>query len=86
MYSFHDPGDSLVNPKATQAEAEAGTNTTKWMTPATVRAFYAHNLATKAEAEAGTNNIKYMSPLRVKQACAAIVSELKTKRPNIRIQ
>lgn len=52
--------------KATTAEAQAGTNTLKWMTPALVKSFFDYRLATQAEAQAGTNNAKWMSPARVK--------------------
>lgn len=52
--------------KATTAEAQAGTNTLKWMTPALVKSFFSYWQATQAEAQAGTNNTKWMSPARVK--------------------
>lgn len=52
--------------KATTAEAQAGTNTLKWMTPALVKSFFSYWQATQAEAQAGTNNTKWMSPASVK--------------------
>ena len=52
--------------KATTAEAQAGTNTIKWMTPALVKSFFSYWQATQAEAQSGTNNTKWMSPARVK--------------------
>lgn len=62
--------------KATTAEAQAGTNALKWMTPALVKSFFDYRLATQAEAQAGTNNSKWMSPLRVAQAMAATNTNL----------
>lgn len=62
--------------KATTAEAQAGTNTLKWMTPALVKSFFDYRLATQAEAQAGTDNSKWMSPLRVAQAMASIKNDL----------
>lgn len=62
------PGD-----KATQVDAETGTDNFKWMTPLrTAQAIDAQlPLASQAEAEAGTDNTKYLSALRVKQAITA---------------
>lgn len=62
---------------ASQAEAEAGTDTTKLMTPErTAQAVAAQvsgqTIASQAEAEAGTNNTKMMTPLRSAQAIAAL--------------
>lgn len=62
--------------KATTAEAQAGTNALKWMTPALVKSFFDYRLATQAEAQAGTNNSKWMSPLRVAQAMTATKNDL----------
>ena len=53
---------------ATQAEAEAGTDNTKLMTPLRTEQSILSNLATQAEAEAGTENTKLMTPLRTEQA------------------
>lgn len=52
--------------KATTAEARAGTNTLKWMTPALVKSFFDYQLATQAEAQAGSIDTKWMSPAKVK--------------------
>lgn len=52
--------------KATTAEAQAGTNTLKWMTPALVKSFFDYRLATQAEAQAGSIDTKWMSPAKVK--------------------
>ena len=52
--------------KATTAEAQAGTNTLKWMTPALVKSFFDYRLATQAEAQAGSIGTKWMSPAKVK--------------------
>lgn len=59
---------------ASQAEAEAGSDNTKWMSALRVaQAITAQQraLASQAEAEAGSDNTKDMSPLRVAQAIAA---------------
>ena len=60
--------------KATTAEAQAGTNTLKWMSPAKVKAFYNYWKATASEATEGTNDTKWMSPLKVAQAVAPVVN------------
>jgi hypothetical protein len=62
---------------ATQAEAEAGTNTTKLMNPLrTAQAISALTpaFATQAEAEAGTASDRAMSPLRTAQHVAARIA------------
>ena len=68
---------------ATQADAEAGTDNTKGMTPLRVVQSIEVNetdhsdvlldgdLASQGEGEAGTDNVKWMSPLRVFQAIVA---------------
>jgi len=55
---------------ATQAEAQAGTDNTKLMTPLRVKEATTASLAiaTQAEAQAGTDNTKLMTPLRVTEA------------------
>ena len=61
--------------KATQTEAEAGTNDTKLMTPLRVKQAAVKLIpskATQTEAEAGTDDTKLMTPLRVKQAVAKL--------------
>lgn len=60
--------------KATTAEAQAGTNTLKWMSPAKVKAFYNYWKATASEATEGTNDTKWMSPLKVAQVVAPVVN------------
>ena len=52
--------------KATTAEAQAGTNTLKWMTPALVKSFFDYRLAAQAEAQVGSIDTKWMSPAKVK--------------------
>ncbi len=52
---------------ATQAEAEAGTNNTKLVTPLRVDQRITKRLATRAEAEAGSNNTQLITPLGVQQ-------------------
>ena len=65
---------------ASQAEAQAGTDNTKAMTPARTKdAIDALQLikqiASQTEAQTGTNNTKGMTPLRVAQAIATKVQE-----------
>lgn len=67
--------------KASQAEAEAGTDNDKYTTPLRVaQAITALgqslDLASQAEAEAGTENTKYMSALRVAQAISALTTTI----------
>jgi hypothetical protein len=59
---------------ATQAEAEAGTNTTKVMTPERTAQHVTARIATQAEAEAGTNTTKVMTPERTAQHVAARIA------------
>ena len=66
---------------ATQAEAEAGTDNTKAMTPLTTAEAIAvlqlfTAIASQAEAETGTNNTKGMTPLRVRQAIIKYVGDV----------
>lgn len=66
---------------ATQAEAEAGTVSTKVMSPLTVKQAIDANpaaptIATQAEAEAGTNNTKMVTPLRSLQAITALAPKI----------
>lgn len=53
--------------KATTAEARAGTNTLKWMTPALVKSFYTYMVATESMAVAGTDTTHWMTPALVKK-------------------
>lgn len=53
--------------KATTAEAQAGTNTLKWMTPALVKSFYTYMVATESMAVAGTDTTHWMTPALVKK-------------------
>lgn len=55
-----------INP-ATQAEAEAGTDNTKPMTPLRTEQWFNHSntKASQAEAEAGTDDTKWMTPAKV---------------------
>ncbi|MDT2472023.1 BppU family phage baseplate upper protein, partial [Enterococcus avium] len=52
---------------ATQAEAESGTATDKFMTPLRTKQHVSSRIATQAEAETGTSNSKFMTPIRTKQ-------------------
>ncbi len=70
--------DAVTLILASEAEAIAGTNNAKYMTPLRVAEEIdarvpALTFATQAEAEAGTNNSKSMTPLRVAEEIAALV-------------
>ncbi|MDT2522336.1 hypothetical protein P7D73_04815, partial [Enterococcus raffinosus] len=52
---------------ATQAEAESGTATDKFMTPLRTKQQVSSGIATQTEAEGGTASEKLMTPLRTKQ-------------------
>lgn len=52
---------------ATQAEAEAGTATDKFMTPLRTKQHVSSRIASQTEAESGTATEKLMTPLRTKQ-------------------
>ncbi|MDT2397996.1 hypothetical protein P7D77_08530, partial [Enterococcus avium] len=52
---------------ATQAEAESGTATDKFMTPLRTKQHVSSRIATQTEAEGGTSSEKLMTPLRLKQ-------------------
>ena len=56
-----------VSAKATQSQAEAGTNNTNYMTALRVQNHYDYNKSTQAEAEAGANDTHYTTPLKVQQ-------------------
>ena len=64
---------------ATTSEAQAGTATGKWMSPALVKAAFDYRKATTSEAQAGTNDTKWMSPALVKAA----IDTLAAKAQNI---
>jgi len=53
--------------KATQSEAQTGTNNTKYMTPLRTDEYYTARKATQTEAQTGTDNTKYMTPLRTQE-------------------
>ena len=48
--------------KATTGQAQAGTDDTKWLTPALVKAFYDYRKASVEEAKAGTDQNKFITP------------------------
>ncbi|MDT2602623.1 hypothetical protein P7D85_22955, partial [Enterococcus hulanensis] len=52
---------------ATQAEAENGTSTDKFMTPLRTKQQVTSRIATQTEAETGVSTEKIMTPLRTKQ-------------------
>ena len=59
-------GKVNVSDKASTAQAQAGTDNTKWMTPSLVLALLNYRLATTAEAQAGSVDNKWMTPAKVK--------------------
>lgn len=59
-------GKVNVSDKASTAQAQAGTDDTKWMTPSLVLALLDYRLATTAEAQAGSVDNKWMTPAKVK--------------------
>ncbi len=66
----------ITNKMASQAEAEAGSSSTKLMTPQRTSQFLTSQLASQAEAEAGSNDAKYMSSLKTKQFVDAYIPTL----------
>lgn len=52
---------------ATQAEAEAGSASDKFMTPLGTKQYVSSRVATQTETEGGTSSEKLMTPLRTKQ-------------------
>ena len=71
-------GFGATAPLASQAEAEAGTDNTKVVTPLRVAEETTARIATQLEAETGTDNTKLMTPLRVAQEIAAKSSNTTT--------
>ena len=61
-------GYASGTPRATQAEAEAGSNSTKFMSPLRTYQQNTARLSSQAEAQAGTDNVKLITPLRAKEA------------------
>lgn len=62
---------------ATQTEAEAGTSSTKLMTPQRTAQVIDYRRATQVQAEAGTNTTQLMTPERTAQAIAALAPRMK---------
>lgn len=58
--------------KASQVEAETGTDDTKWMSPLRVRQGINKLKANQSEAQTGTDDTKWMSPLRVRNSFNAM--------------
>lgn len=69
-----------VSDKASTTQAQAGTDNTKWMTPALVLALYNYRKATSAEASAGTDDTHWLSSLRV----AGLLNPVKTDVSNLK--
>lgn len=65
---------------ATQADAEAGTATDKFMTPLRTKQHVDKRIATKAEAEAGTSETAIMTPKATKQAIEKIAANTSIAR------
>lgn len=61
---------------ASLAEAQAGTDNTKLMTPLRVSDAIASDIASQVQAEAGTDNATLMTPLRAAQAISALSTVL----------
>lgn len=57
--------------KASIVQAQAGTDNTKWMTPALVKAFHDSLKASLSEAQLATDDNKWMSPSKVMSLIAA---------------
>lgn len=64
-----------VHDIATTEEAQAGTATGKWMSPALTKAFFDYRKATTAEAQEGVNDVKWMSPALVKAAIDVLAAK-----------
>ncbi len=65
---------------ASTAEAQAGTDNTKMMTPAATRINVTARLATLAQAEAGADTFALMTPQRVAQAIAKLTPKQRVGR------
>lgn len=70
---YVDDSIAAAATEATQAEAEAGTDGTRKMTPRRVWQAITKRFSSQAQAEGGTDNETMMSPLRVFQAIAKTV-------------
>ena len=55
-----------VSDKASTAQAQAGTDNTKWMTPALVKTLFNASKASNSDATTASNDTNWMSPLKVK--------------------
>ena len=68
----YTPNEEAYITKASQAEAEAGTDNTKFMTSLRTSQSFSQSFsqckATEAQAQAGTDNATYMTPLRTNQS------------------
>lgn len=58
--------------KASQVDAETGSDDTKWMSPLRVRQSINKLKASQSEAQTGTDDTKWMSPLRVRDSINAL--------------
>lgn len=65
-----------VSDKASMAQAQAGTDNTKWMTPALSLALLDYRLATTSEAQAGSVDNKLMTPAKVRAWWDSLYSSL----------
>ena len=63
--------------KATTGQAQAGTDDTKWLTPALVKAFYDYRKASVEEAKAGTDQNKFITPYTLSNFVGEKIDDLK---------
>lgn len=69
-------GKVNISDKATTAQAQAGTDDTKWMTPALVKTLLNAFKASQTEVTDGTIDTKWVSPLRLQQKLATLLSNI----------
>lgn len=69
-------GKVNVSDKASTAQAQAGTDDTKWMTPSLVKAFYTALKASQSEVTTATNGDKWVSPLTLGQRISPILQNI----------
>ena len=63
--------------KATTGQAQVGTDDTKWLTPALVKAFYDYRKASVEEAKAGTDQNKFITPYTLSNFVGDKLDDLK---------
>ena len=80
--STHGGGTQTTIVPVSKQIAEAGTNSTGFVSPAGVKAYVDGQKATKGEAEVGVSEDKLMTPLRTKEALTSQVTPLLTTLQN----